>query len=193
MKTEIRLDWSGSVQASVLCRGIVAADPDFFRLFAGDEKILSETLCALAAVSASDYYRPLLAKKDDAMLGFLFAYPLAEMFSRQVQSLRSLVTLSPDLPSLRSGLTELAKSKGHLRSTESFYLTRIYLEPWARGKGIGDLLMEEFQAAGIARGFSSLSLHVRRENSLAQCFYERFGFGYSDKEASGYLSMEKKI
>ena len=177
-----------------LYQGSCASDPDFFCLFdsAGVQGLIN-ILDRLQKDSASDYCRPIVAQVEQAMIGFLYAYPLNEIFSRQAHSLRQFITLSNNPSTLRPALANLASGKGVILKKDSYYLSRIYVMPSVRRFGVGDLLMKKFECIAIDHGFSTLSLHVRVENIAAQRFYARLGFELSDKKANGYLSMEKEI
>jgi ribosomal protein S18 acetylase RimI-like enzyme len=189
----INLSWSSYIDPTLLYRGCAAADPDFFSLYPCNKEDITSVLSALSGDYASDYYQPLVAKEGGVDQGFLFAYPLSEMFSRQTHSLRRLLALTPNAESLRAGLKLLSSSKASLKNSDSFYLARIYVEVMARGGGIGRLLMQEFADVGKRRGFSTLSLHVRQENTNAHDFYKGLGFVFSDHQVTGYRSMEKQI
>lgn len=175
-------------------KGVYETDPHFYELFkeAGDQGLAS-VFDQIATDPSSDFYRPLVARIDQRVLGFLYAYPLREMFSRQACSLRYLISLSENPRSLRPTLASLGSSKGKIIHQNSFYLTRVYVMPNERGAKVGESLMDFYQAKAIDQGMTALSLHVRTENVRAQRFYARLGFEFSDSAASGYLSMEKAI
>lgn len=154
---------------------------------------MATVLDQLATDSSSDFYRPIVARIDQSVLGFLHAYPLREIFSRQAYSLRQFISLSENPRSLRPALAMLASSKGKFIYRNSYYLSRVYVMPTERGTKVGKLLMDFYEAKAIAQGMTALSLHVRTENVRAQRFYARLGFEFSDGFASGYLSMEKAI
>ncbi len=175
-------------------QGIYETDPHFYELFnqAGEQRF-AYALDQLSTDPSSDFYRPLVARIDQRVLGFLYAYPLKEMFSRQAYSLRQFISLSENPRSLRSALATLASSKGKLFYHNSYYLARVYVMPNERGANVGELLMDFYQSKAADQGMTALSLHVRTENLRAQRFYSRLGFEFSDSFASGYLSMEKAI
>jgi len=175
-------------------QGIYETDPHFYQLFdiAGKQG-LAIALNVLATDPSSDFSLPIVARIDHRMLGFLYAYPLREMFSRQSYSLRKFISLSDNPRALRPALAALASSKGKFNCQNSYYLARVYVSPDERGTKVGELLMSFYEAKAIAQGMTALSLHVRTENIRAQRFYSRLGFEFSDDLNSGYLSMEKKL
>jgi ribosomal protein S18 acetylase RimI-like enzyme len=177
---------------SVFFKGVFEADPHFFNLF--DPECAGKLLIAMDQLhmdSSSDFYRPLVARNDQNVLGFLYAYPYKEMFSRQATSLRQFINCSDNPRALRPSLAALSSSKGRIVNLNSYYLARIYVLPIARGFKVGEFLMRNYERNAVALGMSSLSLHVRSENTRAQNFYARLGFKFSDGLTHGYLSMEK--
>lgn len=182
------------LKSNDIYQGIYETDPHFYQLFNEvDEQGLPTALDRLATDPSSDFYRPIVARINQRVLGFLYAYPLKEMFSRQAYSLRQFVSLSQNPRSLRPGLAALALGKGAIVNQNSFYLARIYVMPNERGTKVGKLLMDFYQSRAVSQGITALSLHVRTENVRAQHFYTNLGFSFSDCSASGYFSMEKII
>ncbi len=57
-------------------------------------------------------------------------------------------------------------------------LQKMYLLPWARGKGVGKLLMENCLAFARDMGFEKCYLETMPELRKAIGLYERFGFRY---------------
>lgn len=55
-------------------------------------------------------------------------------------------------------------------------LISLWVAPWARGRRVGDALIEAVQAFAAARGAQALTLSVREDNGLAQALYRRHGF-----------------
>jgi L-amino acid N-acyltransferase YncA len=55
-------------------------------------------------------------------------------------------------------------------------LRQLYLDPAAKGSGLGQALLEQAIAEARARGFEELYLTVWIENHRARRFYERNGF-----------------
>lgn len=190
---DLEICQADKVSSTDLCYGSFAADPDFFKLFDANESSFFSVFENLQQDSASDYYRPLVVRDGDSLLGFLYAYPFSEIFSRQMNSLRRFIGLSSNPRNLRPALSSLASSKGIIEDLDSYYLARIYVMPEARGLGVGDLLLQAFESEAHARGFPRLSLHVRLENAIAQRFYVRSGFTFLDQSTNGYFSMEKII
>lgn len=61
-------------------------------------------------------------------------------------------------------------------SAGGFFLNYIATRTAVRGKGVGRLLYDHFEALGMSRGYSSLALDVFRSNLGAEAWYRRRGF-----------------
>lgn len=74
---------------------------------------------------------------------------------------------------LTSGLwdMELALAKG------TFYLNMIAVNPDARGRGLGNILMAEFLRRAQAEGFSRVTLCTYEADANLMDFYRHHGFG----------------
>jgi len=59
--------------------------------------------------------------------------------------------------------------------TGEFYVEFLIVDSALRGRGIGRLLMDEFEAKARAAGASRLTLDVAAKNTRGQRFYERYG------------------
>lgn len=57
-------------------------------------------------------------------------------------------------------------------------LVKLYLASYARGKGIGKLLMEKCITAAKAMGYKRIYLETMPELTIAIPMYEKFGFTY---------------
>ncbi|MGE0717962.1 MAG: N-acetyltransferase family protein [Alphaproteobacteria bacterium] len=55
------------------------------------------------------------------------------------------------------------------------FLEDLFVEPWARGHGLGRLIMEDLARTAVARSWGSIVLHVLDWNPTRQ-FYDRLGF-----------------
>lgn len=57
-------------------------------------------------------------------------------------------------------------------------LVKLYLNPAARGKGLGKLLMEKSMAAAKEMGYTAIYLETMPELTIAVPLYEKLGFTY---------------
>ena len=63
-----------------------------------------------------------------------------------------------------------------LHAPGSYYVNALAVDSAQRGKGIGRHLMAHAEAEALARGFSTMSLHVFAENRAAVGLYEALGY-----------------
>ncbi|RJP84254.1 MAG: N-acetyltransferase [Desulfobacteraceae bacterium] len=73
----------------------------------------------------------------------------------------------------------------------AIYLSRFAVDPYYRGKGLADQMMERFLSLRPDGGdrWSRAFLHVDRQNHRAVAFYTRHGFGVYEP-GERYLTME---
>ena len=71
-------------------------------------------------------------------------------------------------------------------------LVKMYLLPSARGKGLGKLLIEKALAFAKEAGLRQVYIETMPELRQAMKVYEKFGFGYLDKQlgSSGHFGCE---
>jgi ribosomal protein S18 acetylase RimI-like enzyme len=68
-----------------------------------------------------------------------------------------------------------------------FLMDGIFVEPTARGQGVGSALLSAIMGEGRARGYPSLRLDVIDTNPRAKALYERHGFVPHDTSTLGPL------
>ena len=61
-------------------------------------------------------------------------------------------------------------------STEDAYLISMWVAPVARGRGVGEQLVEAVSDWALAAGFSRLLLDVADDNTAAMALYKRLSF-----------------
>ena len=61
------------------------------------------------------------------------------------------------------------------------FLTELWLEPAARGQGVGARLLAAVEAKARATGVRAMHLMVRHANANAQALYRRAGYGVPDR------------
>jgi ribosomal protein S18 acetylase RimI-like enzyme len=66
------------------------------------------------------------------------------------------------------------------------HLNAIAVAPDHRGKGVGELLMQEAERCARRRGAKRLSLHTAQANLAALALFLRCGFRITHRQASGY-------
>lgn len=80
------------------------------------------------------------------------------------------------------------------------HITNIAVDPQYRGQGIGTLLMEKLISVSEERGITSLTLEVRKSNTVAQSLYKKYGFEdcgvrpgyYSDTKEDAIIMWRNK-
>jgi len=58
--------------------------------------------------------------------------------------------------------------------TPTCYLEDLYVEPSARGRGVGSALIQDLVQLGLSANWSRIYWHTRAENSVARRVYDRF-------------------
>lgn len=72
------------------------------------------------------------------------------------------------------------------KSIDTLELSKLYLCPSIYSKGVGYLLMKQFENSAKASGINQLSLYVLDNNQAAIKFYSKHGF----KLADGYVAED---
>lgn len=85
-----------------------------------------------------------------------------------------------------------AEQKSAMARDPHVGLVVIGVDPQYQGRGIGSLLLQEFERRAAAYGIAKLTLSVRSDNAQAIRAYERNGW-VREREAEGSLSMMKRI
>ena len=187
------VSWQESGWQSLLVPCCLSADPHFFSVFGLEDSDWSPVLLDLSHDPETDYFLPLVAKVDALPLGLLFAYPLSTVFSKQLHSLKSIISFLSISASVRTSISSLSSAKATLSTADSLYLSRLYVHPSARGKGLGKLLLQAYERYARDRQHQALALHVRAENKIAQELYLSLGFSFVGCESAKYLGMEKLL
>lgn len=89
------------------------------------------------------------------------------------------------------GFMQLYPSFASLSMAPSWILNDLFVDPAARGHGIGEALMEAARALGASNGAAEIFLQTARSNSTAQRLYERLGYQRDDEFLVYTLSLPK--
>lgn len=75
------------------------------------------------------------------------------------------------------------------RDTENarFLMDGIFVEPAARGRGVGSLLLQAIADEAASRGYAEVRLDVIDSNDRARALYERRGFRAIKTHSTGWL------
>jgi len=89
------------------------------------------------------------------------------------------------------GFTQLYPAFASLSLAPSWILNDLYVEPRARGKGVGEALMHAARELALSNGAAELMLQTARTNATAQRLYEKLGW-VRDDEFLVYTLAPKK-
>jgi ribosomal protein S18 acetylase RimI-like enzyme len=89
------------------------------------------------------------------------------------------------------GFTQLYPSFASLSLAPSWFLNDLYVDPSARGRGVGEALMQAARSLAQQEGAAELMLQTARTNATAQRLYEKLGW-VRDDEFLVYTLVPKK-
>ena len=79
------------------------------------------------------------------------------------------------------GFTQLYPAFASLSQAPSWILNDLYVDPRARGAGVGEALMEAARQLALSNGAAELMLQTARTNFIAQRLYEKLGWVRDDE------------
>jgi GNAT superfamily N-acetyltransferase len=79
------------------------------------------------------------------------------------------------------GFTQLYPAFASLSLAPSWILNDLYVEPAARGRGVGEALMDAARTLALSNGAAELMLQTARTNATAQRLYEKLGWIRDDE------------
>ena len=145
--------------------------------------------------------RPLTAKEIPALLPLVEQYWLFEDIADfdPARIGRELERACAD-PKLASGWIAFARGAavGYLLAVYVFSLEHLgltaeidefFVLPSARGKGLGDALLQRAEAEFVSRGCTNVSLQLGRGNDGARVFYRSHGY----TERAGFELLDKML
>jgi GNAT superfamily N-acetyltransferase len=89
------------------------------------------------------------------------------------------------------GFTQLYPAFASLSLAPIWILNDLYVEPAARGRGVGEALMDAARTLALSNGAAELMLQTARTNATAQRLYEKLGW-IRDDEFLVYTLVPKK-
>jgi len=89
------------------------------------------------------------------------------------------------------GFTQLYPAFASLSLAPSWILNDLYVDPSARGRGVGEALMDAARELAISNGAAELMLQTARTNATAQGLYEKLGWVRDDEFLVYTLSPKK--
>ena len=91
------------------------------------------------------------------------------------------------------GFTQLYPAFASLSLAPSWILNDLYVSPEARGRGVGEALMQAARALALANGAAELMLQTARTNAPAQRLYEKLGWVRDDEFLVYTLDPKKGV
>jgi GNAT superfamily N-acetyltransferase len=79
------------------------------------------------------------------------------------------------------GFTQLYPAFASLSLAPSWILNDLYVDPSARGRGVGEALMDAARGLALSSGAAELMLQTARTNATAQRLYEKLGWIRDDE------------
>ena len=166
-------------------------DADYYEIFSNDAAELDRIISALLMASESEFGPTLFVRQAGELAGFVTYFPAAQIFSRRIFVLKSLLMMSGDLISAKRKLQMFNGAKIAV-GDESLYLSKIFVRSSARRAGLSAILLNRFVWGGVSG--QRLTLHVSRDNIAALALYEKQGFIKSvESEENAYFLMEKTV
>jgi ribosomal protein S18 acetylase RimI-like enzyme len=89
------------------------------------------------------------------------------------------------------GFVQLYPSFASLSLARSWILNDLFVDPSARGHGVGEALMEAARKLGAETSAAEIFLQTARSNATAQRLYQRLGYQRDDEFLVYTLSMPK--
>jgi len=127
-----------------------------------------------------------LAVEDYKLLGFICGvWDQKEIFLNFIKSnpIRIIIFGIPliftninYLKSIYAKLFNGVFSKKVTINSAFYELRPIVVDPSVRGKGVADLLVNYLAQDAVSSGYKEILLKTEKENTLAQKFYEKYGF-----------------
>lgn len=179
-------------QLTEIARWIWQDHSDFYGIFCGEETEATSCIEALLKNANSDLTPPLLAVTKDQPIGVMCYFPLAELASRSLASLRLLMNKADD--------ERMAIQKGKVFSSRvppilggGLYLARIAVTEYTQSQGVGSAMIRELEKRALSAGFSRICMHVRKSNEKAVRFYHKNAYKLCSNLDMPYISLEKHI
>lgn len=172
-------------------RLVMAADPTYYEVSGVDVAAITEGVERGLGAPRGVCPQGFLAVAEGALLGVLAYLPAADLpRARMTEAQHLMRALSKEgKVAFRDHLRAQGDGFGPVPE-ESIYLSRIAVEPEARGRGVGRALVTALAAIASGPPAVPCSLHVRRENEGARALYERLGYQIIEEEmARPYLTL----
>ena len=134
--------------------------------------IQADATCACVAAPLFDAYRQFYKKPSNLDSARTF---LSERLKNS-ESVLFLAYLNSGSSALPVGLVHLYPTFASLALRKQWILSDLFVAPEARGRGVGEALMNRARKLAQETGADSLILETAKDNHTAQKLYERLGY-----------------
>lgn len=112
-----------------------------------------------------------------------------DYLQRRIEAAEATVLLAETEGSV-VGFALLYPSWSSLNMAPVLHLSDLYVEPSARARGAGRLLVESCEALGRQRGAQRLQLETQRTNTVAQALYTELGWEIEEEFVTYTLPLD---
>ena len=106
----------------------------------------------------------------------------SETFERLLTQERGLVLVAEDADDGVLGIATVSYNLAIRFGGEYCQLEELYVDPKARGKNVGGLLLEAVIAGARERGCAEIGVHITHRFHANRPFYEKYGFVHTGEE-----------
>ena len=163
---------------------VVDAAQPYARALYGEDGVAAEVFAAAMARPAAEIAieRTRVLMEGGELRGCYVALPGGEVRAGRRQELLEALRLlgSARIAGMRQRLVELAGLFAPVADDE-FYLSKLAVEPAARGRGLGRVLLQHYVERGQQLGFRRFRLDVSADNTAARALYAHAGFEVAEK------------
>lgn len=169
-----------------------AGNPYYDWFFGGHDvarKILDRWMTRISSEVSINRVKLLLEGHQHAG-GFIALTGKDLLTCRKSDMLALLKEMAPDLKFDLSGRFAAARALFPRVATDTYYLSKIWVTPDYRGKGLSRGILQEFLLSGRAEGLKLFQVDVFSENKTAIRLYQSFGFETTHKSSFTEANLE---
>jgi ribosomal protein S18 acetylase RimI-like enzyme len=167
---------------------IYLANKNFYKLFKKTNIDIYKDIVSMITDERTEMYSTKSIFLNNKLVGIVNFYDAGEILLRQMFGLGYLMINSEvtdkKIQDFSANLPDI--------EDESLYLSRICIEKTHRGMGYSSEILKFYENSALQKGYTSLSLHVHKNNKPALNAYRKFGF-YIGTDSNAYLKLLKKL